>query len=136
MESFQRIKHLLRGRVFPVHEKNRYMNYQGSSNKGISIWYEEDRTRSQIASYSKELIDLFGGFLLMDNKPLKFLFIVDDWKLDDNWYYRKDKTFVITAKGAINTLYTTYLKKGNVEKAQKIKDDMQVIGIHIKEVSS
>lgn len=135
MESFQRLAHLLRGRVFPVDKRKRYMNYQGASNKGITIWYEEEQTKLQIASYSKELIDLFGGFLLMENKPLKFLFILDDWNQDDNWYYKKDKTFVVTAKGALNTLYSTYLKKGNTERAQSIKEEMQLIGIHIEGVS-
>lgn len=109
MEKLKRFCHLLRNHIYPINGRKHTLKYIGFSSKTVEVWYDSEKVKTFVEEMpNKESIaHIFGGYQFFSGKKVRYVLIIEDWKTNDNWYYPNDKTWAITLKGAIDTVYDT-----------------------------
>lgn len=113
-EKVKRVKNLICNRIFPVNGTKRTMKYLGSETKTVEIWYDSKEVKSFIENmpYKDAVAHIFGSYQCFSGKKVRYILLVNEWENNDNWYYPNDKTWVITLKGAVETIIATLERQG------------------------
>lgn len=121
-EELKRFKHLLRNRIYPINGKKRTLKYIGYESKTVEVWYDTEKVKTFIEEmpFKEAVAHIFGGYQFFSGKTVRYVLIVDDWDINDNWYYPDDKTWAITLRGVIETVSETLLnQKKEIEPLMK-----------------
>lgn len=104
--TLKKFIHIARNRVYKINGKKRVMNHFGTKSGNVEMWYENVAVKEFVENmpYKKALLEIFGSYQYFGGKKVRYLFVLDDRKVNDNWYYPDDKVWVLTLFGAIDTL--------------------------------
>lgn len=108
-EGIKRIVHHVLNHKYDIEGKRRTFQYLGDRKLGVEVWYENEDVKRFINQmpYREFVIQVFGGYLKLYSKPIKYILVIDDIHKNDNWYYREDKVWVITTLGVTETILDT-----------------------------
>lgn len=112
IEKLLKKKNML-GRTFNLDGRETYVEHLGYKEKNLQIWFENDEVKNLIESmpHSELVPQMFEVFKEDTKMNYKSVLIFDNKEENDNWFFRKDKVWVLTLKGVMDTVRQTMMMK-------------------------
>lgn len=112
LESLLKSKNIF-GKTFQLDGDEVHVEHLESKEKNLQIWYQNAKTKAILDQVPhKELIpQMFKVFKEDTKMNFKFVIIDDNVEDNDNWFFRKEKVWALTAKAIIETLHESLIKK-------------------------
>jgi hypothetical protein len=107
-------KKKLHGKVFEVEGREITFEYLGHKSKQLDIWYENQRVKTVLTNmpYANAVPEAFLAYKEDSGLSYKHLLIADDVEVSDNWFYRRNKTWVITLRAVLEIILKTLALQG------------------------
>ncbi|WCK57704.1 helix-turn-helix domain-containing protein (plasmid) [Aneurinibacillus sp. Ricciae_BoGa-3] len=104
----------LYGKTFVLDGEKLHVDYLAHRGDKLQIWYENEAVRDVLDNLPhKELIPQMFEVFKKDNRiNFQFVIIDDNFNENDNWLYKKEKVWAMTAKGVIDTVRDSLKVKG------------------------
>lgn len=108
-EGIKRFIHTLLNHQYRINGRKVKPRYLGLEMNSIELWYENDDVKSFVENMpcKEDVVRIFAGYQRLNGKKLNCLLIMDDWKINDNWFYPDDKVWVLTIPAMIETTIET-----------------------------
>ncbi|WPS85422.1 helix-turn-helix domain-containing protein (plasmid) [Brevibacillus halotolerans] len=119
----------LHGKVFEVEGKKITFEYLGYKSKQLNIWYENQRVRTVLTNmpFANAVSEAYLACKEDMGLDYKYLMIIDESEVSDNWFYRKNKTWVITLRFVLETIIKTLANQGlNIVPLEKYLKENQL----------
>ena len=113
-QSWKKLAHGYKDRIYTLNGSKRKMKVLGNTNKGMEVWYETESSKKLIEEmpFASFLHQIFQGYAIQNSMNVRFFFIIDEYEINDSWYYPDDQVWVVTLKGAIDTMSETLSNLG------------------------
>jgi hypothetical protein len=115
-ESFLNVlrKKNMYDKAFVVEGKKMIFRHLAKKERKLEMWFENDQVKTVLLNmpHASMVFDAFQSYREESGMGYKYVLIADDLDQADNWFYRKNKTWVVTVRSVLDLILDTLSATG------------------------